>query len=253
MRPKASRKGPDGFSGVQPISGGDVIMWTDADGCPRAAPANRAATKLGLHLAQLSRQPAKYQHRRHYEGFYWFSGTGRLVWHESMAEYTALMWWDHRHSIQAIAPQPMCIIFADGSRHYPDFFAVHADGSQVLYDVRPSELIDEKAAAQFQKTEDLCRKTGWRYEVFAGVERVVRHNLEWLAAYRNERCHPDVVLAERVLGFLDHERPFADLLLLLDLKVPAKYVPQLYNMMWNRKIYFDLSEPLSQSTPIWRA
>jgi hypothetical protein len=170
-----------------------------------------------------------------------------------MVEYTALMWWDHVGSIQAIAPQPMCLIFSDGGRHYPDFFGLDADGTQVLYDVRPEELIDEKAAAQFMKTELLCRKVGWRYEVFTGVDRVVRHNLEWLAAYRNERCRPDQVLTGRVLGFLDHPRPFMDVLLLLDLKLPVKYVSQLYNLMWNRQVYFDLSTPLSQSTLIWKA
>lgn len=193
MRRKAR---PDGFRNLTSIIKRDILVWTDRDGEPRSAPADRGATKLNMHTAQLSRQPAKYQHRKHYEGFYWFSGTQAHVWHESMAEYTALMWWDHHRSIEAIASQPMCIIFADGTRHFPDFFAVHSDGSQVLYDVRPSALLDEKAIAQFEKTRQLCTKTGWNYEVFTGLDRVIRHNLEWMSAFRQKRFEPDDVLVE---------------------------------------------------------
>jgi len=246
------RKRPDGFRNVTSVAKRDTIVWTDAQGQPRSAPANKGATKLSLDKALLSRQPAKYQHRRHYEGYYWFSHTGKLVWHESMVEYTALMWLDYQHPIKAIAAQPMCIFFADGSRHYPDFFAVHADGSQVLYDVRPLERIDESAALQFEKTKQLCAKTGWRYEVLTGLERVVRHNLEWMAAYRHQRCSPDDVLSERILAFLDEARPFADVLRLLDLKTPARYLPQLYHMMWSRHICFDMTQPLSLATLIWK-
>ncbi|WP_104163840.1 TnsA-like heteromeric transposase endonuclease subunit [Cryobacterium sp. N22] len=186
-----SRKRPDGFKNVTSISQRDTIAWTDSTGQPRSALVDKGATLLNLHTAQVTRQPVKYQHRRHYEGYYWFADTGKLVWHESMVEYTALMWLDHHHSIRAIAAQPMCIFFADGSRHYADFFAVHADGSQVVYDVRPQERIDESAALQFEKTKNVCVKAGWRYEIFIGVDQVVRHNLEWMAAYRHQRCSPD--------------------------------------------------------------
>ncbi|TFB47265.1 TnsA-like heteromeric transposase endonuclease subunit [Cryobacterium tagatosivorans] len=248
-----NRKRPDGFKNVTTIAKRDVLVWTDATGKPRHATADKGATKLNLHTARLSRQAAKYQHRRHYEGYYWFARTGKHVWYESMTEYTALMWLDYQHPVRAIAAQPMCIFFADGTRHYPDFFSVHDDGSQVLYDVRPLERIDEKAAVQFGKTRELCKKTGWRYEVFAGVHQVVRHNLEWLAAYRHQRCSPDGVLSERVLSFLTEARPLADVLRLLDLKSPARYLPQLYHMMWTRHICFDIAQPLSPATPIWKA
>lgn len=247
-----NRKRPDGFKNVSSISKLDKLAWTDASGEPRSAPVNKGATKLNLHTAQVSRQPVKYQHRRHYEGYYWFSQTGKLVWYESMVEYTALMWLDYQQSIQSIAAQPMCIFFSDGSRHYPDFFAVHADGSQVLYDVRPLARIDESAALQFEKTKKVCAKAGWRYEVLTGVDQVARHNLEWMAAYRHQRCSPDDVLSERVLEFLSDARPLSEVLRLLDLKTPARCLPQLYHMMWNRHICFDITQPLSLATLIWK-
>src|SRR5690625_4642359 len=86
-----------------------------------------------------------------------------------MTEYTALMYLDHTERLSAVASQPVCFHFADASRHYPDFFALHESGEKVMYDVRPLALVDKTAEEQFAKTSEACERIGWGYAVLHGV------------------------------------------------------------------------------------
>src|SRR5690625_5889385 len=108
-----------------------TVSWNDVERGPQSMPIGPACLDVGIERALPIRRGHSYQHRRNYEGHYWCAGTGRHVWYESMTEYTALMHLDHTERLSAVATQPVCLYFADGSRHYPDFFALHESGEKV--------------------------------------------------------------------------------------------------------------------------
>lgn len=232
--------------------GRDMLNWIDAEGVAHMAPADHRATGLALQKAAVYRQAIKYPHRRNYEGYYWFSRTRQHLWYESLTEYTALMWLDFSQAIVGISTQPFCIVFADGSAHFPDFFTVLRDGTQSLYDVRPQILIDEKAADVFAKTRDVCERIGWSYQVLGGLESPMRHNLEWLAAYRHWRYRAPPDVREAVLNCLTGPAKLLDVARAVNAEAPAFSIHYVYNLLWTREISADLARPLSWSTYLKR-
>lgn len=232
--------------------GRDMLTWIDAEGMVHMAPADSRATGLGLHKAAAYRQAIKYPHRRNYEGYYWFSRTRQHLWYESLTEYTALMWLDFSQAIVGISTQPFCIVFADGSAHYPDFFTVLSDGTQSLYDVRPQALIDEKSVAVFTKTRDVCARIGWPYQILGGLELPMRHNLEWLAAYRHSRYRAPPEVRETVTNYLTEPAKLLDVARAVNAEAPAFSIHYVYNLLWTREIRADLARPLSWNTYLKR-
>lgn len=63
---------------------------------------------------------------------------------------------DHTRRLLAVAAQPACIHFADGTRHYPDFLALHDSGVRVMYDLRPASLVDDEATAETAPHAEAC-------------------------------------------------------------------------------------------------
>ncbi|MEE1622727.1 TnsA-like heteromeric transposase endonuclease subunit [Zafaria sp. Z1313] len=230
-----------------------VIAWTDAAGAARTSVADARCLRHGLETARRARRPANYQHRRNYEGYYWWAGSGESVWYESMTEYAVLMELDHSQRLAKVAAQPFCILFNDGARHYPDYFALHASGSQVVYDVRPADRIDEKAEMQFAKTREVCEQIGWGYEVLHGATGVQRHNLEWLAGYRHPYITPEAPARSRILRAAEERLPLATLAAGLDPELPARFIPAIYHLLWARDLTYNPSKPLGWNTLIGRS
>jgi hypothetical protein len=241
---------PDPYKNFITSNDQTVIAWTNGGGEPCRAIADSRCLSRELEQARISRRPAKYKHRRNYEGYYWCAGSGESVWYESMTEYSALMNMDHTCDVRKVAAQPMCILFGDGSRHYPDYFAVHASGSQVLYDVKPVNRIDEEVLRQFSRTAEVARQIGWSYEVLHGVTGVERHNLEWLAAYRHPYIAPSDAIKSQILGATERPLPLRELATALDPRLPARFLPAIYHMMWKRILIHNRSVPLGWHTRI---
>lgn len=235
------------------VSAQGVMSWHDAENGPQSMVIGPDCRDVGIERAVPIRRGGNYQHRRNYEGHYWCAGSGRHVWYESMTEYTALMHLDHTERLSAVATQPVCLYFADGSRHYPDFFALHESGEKVMYDVRPLELVDKAAEDQFVKTSQVCERIGWGYAVLHGVTGLQRHNLEWLAAYRHPWNCPTEGDRSQLLAFLEEPQTLADAARLLDLKHPARRVHLIYHLMWRREITYNDSLPLNWATPLGRS
>ncbi|GAA1499239.1 hypothetical protein GCM10009628_42440 [Paeniglutamicibacter kerguelensis] len=84
-------------------------------------PVGLHCSSLDLTGAKQSRYPYNYPQRPAYEGSYWFATTGRSVWHESLTERYVLMQLDRAGTVEAIGSQPFCLLFSDGTRHYPAF------------------------------------------------------------------------------------------------------------------------------------
>jgi hypothetical protein len=242
----------DPLANVSALSNLDLLSWLSPTGKTLSARADERATDLALWDAPVMRQGHKYPKQRNVQGHYWFSSANKHVWHESMTEYTALMWLEHHQDIVAIAAQPMCILFADGSRHYPDYMSLHRDGSQVLYDVRPATLIDDAAVIQFAKTDAVARRIGWSYEVHRGVGRIERDTLELLASARNSWHRPTPQLEAKFLGFLEGPRPLDELIQVATPSSPGAVIRAIYWLAWNRLIYWDETVPMSMKTLVRR-
>ena len=230
----------------------DTVSWIDSTGVVMNQRVGPSCAGAALHLAQRSRTANRYRFQRNYQGHYWCAGTGGHVWYESMTEYSSLMLLDHTKRLIAVASQPAALFFADGSTHYPDFFALHESGDRVMYDVRPAELIDDKAAVQFAKTADLCERIGWGYELLHGAGGIQRYNLEWITAYRHPWNRPDDVERVRLCAFLDQPRTLNDAARLLDFKCPARHINLIYHLMWTRELTYDENAPLGWSTRLRR-
>lgn len=252
MKAKKATVSSDPYRNHASVEDHAVIAWTDATGAPRSSVADSRCLKLGLEGARPVRRPVKYQHRRNYEGYYWFAGSGESVWYESMTEYSALMELDHGGQLARIAAQPLCMLFSDGSRHYPDYFALHTSGRQFVYDVRPLNRLDEKAEVQFSKTREVCARIGWGYQVLHGATGVQRHNLEWLAAYRHAYIRPDATTRARILAVATEPVSLGGLIKSLDPEQPVTFLPGVYHLLWSRDLTYNPSRPLGWQTAIER-
>lgn len=228
-----------------------AISWYDDHGQVRTAATDRRATSLGLERALLSRESPNYPGRPNHPGYYWFACTKRHVRYESGAEYTALMWFDRTYKSKAIAAQPMCLHFQDGTNHFPDFFAVEETGDQILIDVHPADVTDDEDMLTFSKTEALCDSIGWSYVLFTGLSQTFVNNLEWMAAYRNDRYLPPPDLERDVLVFLRKPQTLRETALWLGAGNAAARIHFLYNLMWRRIVLFDEEKPLSWSTNLY--
>lgn len=249
---KNKRGTADPYRNLVNASDGTVMAWTDVNGATRTSVADPRCLQHGIETARVVRKPVNYQHRRNYEGYYWCSGSGQSIWYESMTEYSALMELDHTLHLAQVAAQPLCILFADGSRHYPDFFALHESGRQFLYDVRPESLVDEKARAQFAKTEEVCEQIGWGYRILHGVTGVQRHNLEFLAGYRHPYVDPGPKVRELILSEASGPRSLDQLASSLDPINPVRLLPGIYHLLWRRDLTYCQSAPLGWHTIIER-
>jgi hypothetical protein len=71
---------------------------------------------------------------------------------------------DFDPDVVAVSSQPFCLTWAGrlrARRHVPDFFARQADGSAVVIDVRPDELVGADDAEVFAATQRACAAVGW--------------------------------------------------------------------------------------------
>lgn len=245
------------MKGFAPDGVQDFVSWYDDLQRLHTKPATPGLRSEPLESALPARVPSKFPGQSNYHGRYYFAGqVSKLVWHESMAEYTALMWLDHTEHVVAISSQPMCLWFGDGGNsrsHYPDYFLLLADGRRRMLDVRPEERVDDAARLTFERTRVLCERVGWEYDVFTGLDRAREFNLEWLSAFRHERYQPEPAEKAELLGFLAAPRSFDDASRVLDAELPARRIHVLYHLMWTRAVVFEMSVPLQLTTLIERS
>jgi len=244
---KKRNRGQTGPGQIEDLTKRDLVVWEDTSEVRHVEAATPALLAQPIHLAKRIRTGHQYKAQRNYHGLYWFSQTGQHVWHESLFEMTALMALDFSGEIDAVSSQPMMMQFADGSVHYPDFFAVHTDHSQVVYDVRPQERISETTAVQFEKTRQLCERVGWKYELFTAISPTVKANLEWLAGYRHPRYTPSAAARAEILTTIETPMSFADLTHTLSMPTPLAVVA-IYHLLWNRALQFDMNGDLNSYT-----
>jgi hypothetical protein len=181
--------------------------------------------------------------------------TGRLHGFESLEERSLLLALDFAGSVEEILPQPFRLRFETGAgdfrEHVPDFLAVLGDGSRWLFDVRPAELVEEKDAACFAAAAEAALEAGWRYSVVAGWRPHVLTGLDALSAQRRDLDDrlglQDCLLEAASAG----PAAFGDLVSAAPLPSVAR--AHALHLLWRRRLGFDLSCPLGDSSLVWRS
>ena len=87
--------------------------------------------------------------RANYPGLWWAATTRTHVGFESWAERDVAMMLDFDPQVTAFSSQPFWLRWHDGRRtrrHAPGFFARRADGTGVVVDVRPDDLLSPQPA-----------------------------------------------------------------------------------------------------------
>jgi hypothetical protein len=80
--------------------------------------------------------------------------------------------------------------------HAPDYFVRRSDGSALLVDVKPVELIKPEDSIKFELTRRLAAALGWSYLVFDQLPGATQANLRFLLRYRDPAWLEGVDIAE---------------------------------------------------------
>jgi hypothetical protein len=196
-----------------------------------------------------SRSFPSFEGQRNFPGLWWSAATGEHVAYESWVERDVAMLLDFDPLIVAFAAQPFWLCWPDGQgdrKHAPDFFARRVDGTGVVVDVRPDELVDEEAARVFAVTARACRAAGWAFRRTGGPPAILATNVRWLAGYRHPRCHQPQIAAALTDRFAAPTPLVAGAAAVGD---RLAVLPVLYHLLWRQVLTTDLSTaPLSPAS-----
>lgn len=242
--PKLTRTVGDGL---------DRIEWLDEKGRTRAIRPSGARTAEEVVPGARVRRPGKFRGQRSYQGHYWCAGSGSMVFHESMMEFTAVMLLDHRFDVRGIAAQPMLITFEDGTWHYPDFLVTEIHASRLLVDVHPKSRTTKEDEHKHRLTGEMCERIGWRYLVIDDFTEVMQWNLAMLCRYHHPRFAPDKKTRSRIEDLVSAGPAFDDVRRALMTEKPGEHLPALFHMMWRREVLFDLAQRFTEWTRLCAA
>jgi hypothetical protein len=144
-------------------TGADMLQWRSGKRL-ETVPAGRKLLETPLADGDPIRVGGQWQNRPNRHGLYFWAPTRTHVWHESALEATCLTVLEYGGRVDRIAAQPFRLLFRTGApalRHDPDFFAVHRDGDQVVYDDKPRARMTTEAQAQFAETARVCAAVGF--------------------------------------------------------------------------------------------
>ena len=237
------------FSTPLPATGVQVV-FVDETGAKHSG-ALEVLWGTGFEHVLPVRSFGSFRGQRSFQGSWWFATTGEHVGFESWVERDTVMLLDFDPDVVAVSSQPFCLRWADqprARRHVPDFFARLADGSAVVIDVRPDELVGEDAEV-FAATGRACAAVGWGYRRAGVVDAVLGANVRWLSGFRHSRCGNAAVGSQLV------RRAAAGPVTVTDLAGRAgdrvAVLPVLYHLLWCGVLAADLAAaPLSGRTVV---
>jgi hypothetical protein len=172
---------------------------------------------------------------------------------ESWLERDQLMLLDFDPAVIGIASQPFRLSWRDETgarrRHVPDYFARLADGSGLVVDVRAHDRVEERDAAAFEVTRQVCEQVGWRFRRVGAVGPALLANVRWLAGYRHPR-HGRIVGVDAVEEVFGAGMPLGEGARRLG--APVRVLPGLYHWLWCARLRAAGLErvTLSLSTPV---
>jgi len=239
-----------GTSAALPATGVQVV-FVDRAGVKQSG-ALEVLRDAGFEHVLPVRSFGSFRGQRSFQGSWWFATTGEHVGFESWVERDAVMLLDFDPDVVAVSSQPFCLRWAGqpgARRHVPDFFARLADGSALVIDVRPDELIGAGDAGVFAATRLACAAVGWGYRRVGVVDAVLAANVRWLSGFRHRRCGNALAGGELV------RRVAAGPVTVTDLAGCAgdrlAVLPALYHLLWRGVLAADLAAaPLSGRTVV---
>lgn len=195
-----------------------------------------------------------YRGQRSFSGWYWAATGSTDIGYESWVELGQLMRLDSEPEVTGMASQPFRLSWRYGGRarrvrHTPDYFVRRRDGSAVVVDVRPDELIEPDDAVKFTVTAVACARVGWQYERVGILDPVLAANLRWLSGYRHPRVRREVVVAALTAvfaepcGLLTGARAVGD---------PIAVLPVLFHLIWRRELTVALGDELLSAATLVR-
>ncbi|WKG00800.1 TnsA-like heteromeric transposase endonuclease subunit [Mycolicibacterium sp. HK-90] len=231
-----------------PVVAGVVDLEFDTrEGRLRRSLERCAAVRFELDCAPVRNFPS-FRGQRNFPGLWWFATTGTHVGHESWVERDQLMALDADPDVVGVLSQPFWFHWPDGSRHAPDYFVRHRDGSAVVVDVREDERISVGDQKVFDRSAAACAMVGWDYRRVGALNPVLRANLRWLSGYR----HPRVLrvgLAEQLTEVFTRARPL--MAGVRAVGTPLVVLPVLFHLLWQGCLAADLRDaPLGDDTLI---
>jgi len=233
-------------------SGHGIVHWKTIANEDAQAPASRGLLARNLYAAPPVRVGNHYPRQLNYHGWYLFSQTGKHVWTESRLETRSLMFLDMFTDVVAMAAQPMRIEFDDGTIHFPDFMALHGNGRQMVYDVKPRERINDKALEQFARTQALCTRVGWGYQILVELEPQQRDNVTYLSHFKHPGFRPDDAAISRLLASLDAPSSFLEAARALEIGSLPAARSALLHLLWGGVVITDISLRLNDQSIIER-
>ena len=234
------------------FTGRGRVHWITHEGQLLKAPASPALLDKNLFEAGRIRGGNHDPRQRNYHGMYYFSQTGKHVWHESLLEAKSLTGLDLYANIDAIASQPCRIEFADGTTHFPDYLALHTGGHQVLYDVKPESRITDPVIDQFARTLALCDRVGWGYSILTELSPQEQLNVTYVSYFKHPQFHPGPEAVARLLDELDQPKSFLDAARALHGETLPDARASLLHLIWQGTVQTDLGLHLGDNSIIER-
>lgn len=226
----------------------DVLRWRDRGGVVRAFGASDRVETRHLVRGRAWSVPPRRRGQPNRPGDYYFATLRCHVAYASLVEAALLLLLDFQGTVAGILSQPFQMKFVRGStrvEHVPDYFVLRDVGTQEVWDVRPSSLIDGKLKEGAALTREFCAGVGFAYYLFDDVKTSVRRNLEWLHAYADDRYAPGPERRHELAKFFEEpDRTIATALPHFD-DSPLLVRMWIFHMLWHRELTFDVSRPLS--------
>ena len=241
-----------GVSSSAPLPATGVqVVFVDEAGAKQSG-ALEVLWGTGFEHVSPVRSFGSFRGQRSFQGSWWFATTGGHVGFESWAERDAVMLLDFDPDVVAVSSQPFCLTWAGqrrARRHVPDFFARQADGTAVVIDVRPDELVGPDDAEVFAATRRACAAVGWGYRRVGVPDAVLAANVRWLSGFRHRRCGNALAGRELVRRVAAGPVTVADLAGCAGDRLAV--LPVLYHLLWRGVLAGDLTAaPLSGRTVI---
>jgi hypothetical protein len=187
---------------------------------------------------------SSYKGQKNFVGLWWSATLQAHVGYESWVERSVAMMLDFDPEVVGYSSQPFWLHWPTPTRerrHAPDYFARLADGTGVVIDVRPDDLIEPEDQEAFDATAQACREVGWEFRRTGGPGPTLAANVRWLAAYRHPRCHRPALAHARVEAFQGPRRLFAGAEAVGD---RLEVLPVLFHLMWTQILVADLEVSL---------
>lgn len=205
------------------------------------------AARVAFEKADPVRSFSSWPGKRNFEGKLWMVSTGEHVPFESFWERAFLAALDRTGDAVAVSSQPMWVHWRSPKRsHAPDYFVRRADGSGLLVDVRPRELIKPEDQAKFELTRRLAAALGCSYLVFDELPGATQANLRFLLRYRDPAWLDGVDLASlNLAGSMT-----LGMLVAILRSVARSGHGAAYALIWAGVAKANLERPLSMSTVV---